>query len=106
MERAEIIGCAGLCRVVVQLMEKHGRLLRIQRDGLRCAVALCQAPACVKLFKANGGCETISNARLFLKSFLETPDVPVAESYTVKELRELIKQSSSKKFNSTSCFMS
>ena len=105
-ERAEILGNAGLCRVLVQLMDKHGNLFRIQRDGLRCALALCQSTVCLRLFKANGGYKTMSNARSFLKGFFDSPDVLLAENYSVEELHDLIEASSMSRMQAGKCIVS
>jgi hypothetical protein len=103
---------SGIIRIILLLLEKYPHHLRVQYDGLRAILTLCQVTQnTIKIIKILKGEKVLKATRKYLKQFLitaeetKTKDLLLKNKIRREEIEEVYSESSVKK-KLDQCFLS
>lgn len=87
--RAEMVGMARLCEVLVCALGKHKNAMALQIDGLRAVIALAKSPSCLQKMKNSGGKKILMETRrMLMKTISENGLIP--SGYKRDDLIEML----------------
>lgn len=88
--RAEMVGMARLCEVLVSALGKHRSAVALQIDGLAAVLALAKSPTCVLKMRASGGKKILMETRRSLMKLI-TEDAQLPYGYERGDLIDILK---------------
>jgi hypothetical protein len=92
VERAQMVGTARICEVLVTTLGKHKGAVALQIEGLRAVLALAKSEICMKKMKADGGKRVLNESRMFLINLLSEDSASIPMGYSRSEIEQIVSE--------------